>query len=881
MGAADSNSVEPGRQLPGEARGACPARGGTRGGRGASGGLAWLVLWLAACGPEPVGGPVVRIERVHDLVGLFRTAEVDAGGAYPLRQLAHVDNEFDTRGAVAYLRAPPPSAIVFQGLVTHGRARLSFGCGAAVLTGTRFERPSQAVSVGAAEPQERGPLLGAVTLRPVIFRVEARDESLPDGVLETVFERTIVPKELVGPHLFERFEIDLPGAPGDPDAARTWTLRFSTSTAEELLVGQRFIAAWPGWFSPVLRSEGRAVALEDHPVPVVRVVRDLVATLGEAAVLRENEADPVVSDRLDAAEGVMVYGGRRAAVRAAPPSRVRFNVDVDDQFVFDFAVGVIPEQAWEASAGPPGRGVRFVVEVDGEPVWERVLDGHGEIADRGWKDGEVDLSRWAGERLALELITEAGAADGPAAAGGVPGNAGDTVGAWANPTLLRRAQVARRRAGQGPHVFVIVVDTLRADPIGCYGSELGLTPRLDALAQGGVVFTRARSVSSWTWPATASLLTGLPPHAHGVVGNGAWFLGDALDSVAELLNADGYTTGGFVANPLISRETNFDQGFETFVNTPSARGHALNERVGLWLDENEGTALFGYVHYYDPHSPYHPPPAFAGRAGAEPREIWLPPELRRQLTDAAAVGSPASPGLDDITRSVADNRRLYHDEVAAVDAAIGELLDDLQRRGLLEDALVIVTSDHGEEFFEHGMESHGHQLYEESVRVPLIVAGFGRSAVSPRRDGGSADVADILPTVLAATGLPGPEYALAGRSLLEDQRPRPVFAHTANGQEHGVPGFTEKLAVVLAPWKLIYTPASERVELYRLDADPAERHDIADEHPEQRDRMLASIEAWVAAARSQRSGSMPEMSDEASFWLRELGYVGEEDDDRR
>ncbi len=783
-----------------------------------------LIVAVAACGPPE---PSLVVDRVHDLYARFGEAAVESGGVAEdppvlLFRLVYLDNKVDDRDGIASLHAPARTTITWRDLPVRGTPVLTFGCGVV-------------------------PLLNAPVPAPVVFRVEGRDESAADPAFTVLFEETLAPGDLPDVAAVRRREVTLPGG-GD---AR-WTLRFTTERAD---AADPTPVDWPGWFEPLLRSDGRAVEGTRAPVVVRAVHADLVATLDEAEVLEQRDGEPVAVGSLDAALDVPVFGGRRTVVSAAPPSRVRWSLDVPDDAVLDFAVGMDSERGWKL----PGDGMTFSVEVDGERVWERALRPQVEDNDRGWQLGAVPLDRWAGRTVSLDLVTTAG--DDPR----------NDVGGWANLRVLGTTRARRLARGEKPNVLVLLMDTLRADRFGCYGNANDLTPRMDSVAARGVRFDRARTVASYTWPSTASLFTGLYPHAHGVLGNGQAVLVDRVETMAELFSAAGYTTGAFVANPLISRAGNFQQGFETFVNAPSVRARALNERVLHWLDGREEAALLTYVHYFDPHNPYNAPPGHEPddlRPDYAQRDIASVPHLERTYADVTWDGKQ----IRDFQLQNNGNRRDYDAEVLYQDAAVGELLDAFAERGLLDDTLVVLMSDHGEEFFEHGRPFHGPNLYDESLFIPMILAGYGPSALEPDVVERPVLITDVLPTLCDLAGVPRPRDELAGVSLLDGRRDEPLYFLSMNGEEVGIEGMTEKLAILAPPWKLVRTPASGRVELYRLDVDPGELDDLAEREPRVRDRLLERLDAWLTEAVADGAEGAG-VSEEQRWFLEQLGYM--------
>lgn len=364
-----------------------------------------------------------------------------------------------------------------------------------------------------------------------------------------------------------------------------------------------------------------------------------------------------------------------------------------------------------------------------------------------------------------------------------------------------------------PNVLFYVVDTLRADELGAYGNPVVQTPALDRFADEGTLFERVYAPSSWTRTSVASILTGMEPDVHGVEERDDALSPD-LTLLPEVLAEHGYTTAAMVANPNIGSFFGFDRGFGTFVEL-YWRGHAgrvgsselitgsseLTDRAAAWLADAP-RPFFLFVFSIDPHWPYDPPARFDRYGGdyAGSVEDGGPSVLRDDL-DAA-----------DRARV----RSLYDGEVSENDESFGRLLDRLRALGLDDDTLVVFTSDHGEEFWDHGGRWHGTTLFEESVRVPLVVRGPGVAA--GRRSAPAVGLVDLAPSVLERLGLPIPD-GLQGRPVLGG---RPTHGSRALFARLNLDGHSLR-AVVQPPWKLVRDLQSGRQLLFQLERDPAER----------------------------------------------------------
>lgn len=439
-----------------------------------------------------------------------------------------------------------------------------------------------------------------------------------------------------------------------------------------------------------------------------------------------------------------------------------------------------------------------------------------------------------------------------------------------------RAAEARR-----PNILLIVIDTLRADRLGSYGNRRGLTPFLDSLAARGTRFENAYAPSSWTVPSVASLFTSRYALQHATATFEARLPSDEI-TLAEKLSSADYATGGFSANFRLSMQTGFAQGFRHFrayvpprPSAPIVRGDRLRLDALAWLDRARAEArrqpVFLYLQYMEPHQPYEPPEPYRSRfapTGGDPARVA---EVNGKLGDIRFQGITA-----EDRRLLED---LYDGEVAAADAEIGMLFQRLERSGFLRDAIVVVTADHGEEFGEHDLYTHGHSLYQDAIRVPLIV-------VAPGVPGGrvgerNVSLVDLAPTLLDLAGLP-PEPRFEGRSLVESLRadgaPMPAGGARADILcELPKSGHAEirrhEQALIRDHEKLLVTPYGASV-FTDLAADPGERHLVAAGDSPAGKALEAALDAKLAdlARRPATEKETVEVDEATREKLRALGY---------
>ena len=418
-----------------------------------------------------------------------------------------------------------------------------------------------------------------------------------------------------------------------------------------------------------------------------------------------------------------------------------------------------------------------------------------------------------------------------------------------------------------PDLLILVsIDTLRADHLGCYGYERPTSPVLDAIAEEGVVFEDVTSPAPWTLPAHASMLTGLYPRRHGVRLL-EQRLASGVPTLATRLADRGWTTAAIVSNDYLGDRYGLEQGFEVFVSMPTSVKQAspstlVTDQVIGWLQKSRQKPLFLFVHYYDVHSDYRSLPenearfvgAYAGGIDGSTEQLL---EVKR--------------GERVLDRADADHLvDLYDAGVRQMDTELGRLVDFLHEHGLEGRALLIVTSDHGEEFLEHGSVLHGQTQFREVSRVPWLVRGPG----VPRgaRVETPVSLVDLVPTALAllgegqAVGLDGVDASGLWRAGGEDPAERPLFAEADRGREQDANHSVRRGSFVLH----LHRPSGSH-RLHDLRSDPAEQVDVSAEHPELARELRAILRNRVGDAAAPEPAR--ELSPDEAERLRGLGYL--------
>lgn len=384
-----------------------------------------------------------------------------------------------------------------------------------------------------------------------------------------------------------------------------------------------------------------------------------------------------------------------------------------------------------------------------------------------------------------------------------------------------------------PDIILITFDTTRADHIGCYQDQPAHTPTLDSLAACGIRFTQAVTPVPLTLPAHASLLTGLNPTRHGIRDNGAYHLDPSIPVLAEQLKTSGYQTGAFVSAFVLARQFGLNRGFDAYDDAlvGERSGLRTNQAALRWVERLDGERpYFLWMHYYEPHAPYQPPARFRALPGLSP----------------------------------------YAQEVAAADAAAGELLAALRARGRLKHAAVVCVGDHGEGLGDHGEDEHGIFLYDEAVRVPFLL-NLPREA-GPRAVASSVSLIDVAPTLLDLAGLPAlPD--VEGASLMPCAHGAAFAARKAEYCETYCPEFNYDHSALQAlrtsRWKYIRAPEPE---LYDLARDPEERRDLHAEAPDTARAIARQLDRYLASVTAP-SSEAAELSGEDLERLQSLGYV--------
>jgi arylsulfatase A-like enzyme len=421
------------------------------------------------------------------------------------------------------------------------------------------------------------------------------------------------------------------------------------------------------------------------------------------------------------------------------------------------------------------------------------------------------------------------------------------------------------------NLIIVLIDALRADHVGALGYKRGTTPNVDRLVERGALFTAAIAQCPWTRPSVGTLFTGLYPSTlrmtcHNFRNPKAEcdLLPSSALTLAEILKGEGFETAGVVANINVDEIFGFAQGFNYFESIPATwaakdpdwRVHnewmskttvTLTDAALDWLKQrSEERSFFLYLHYLDPHEPYDPPEAHAARFSEESYDV--PHPMIRQLEPR------------------------YDGEIYLVDEQLERILQYMDEELMLDDTALVILSDHGEEFGDHGGLYHGYTVFDEQIRVPLFMMIQGLTKPAERITD-QVRLLDVLPTLLHVLGIEVPS-SVQGVSLV------PLMAGEETEQLPALSewGYNPYSSYRLPPWKIVYVHSTKQTMLFNIEEDPGELNDLSSMHPGRAKKMLRALERLQISAFEAGEGMASEegeieMPPEKVDQLRSLGYV--------
>ncbi len=458
------------------------------------------------------------------------------------------------------------------------------------------------------------------------------------------------------------------------------------------------------------------------------------------------------------------------------------------------------------------------------------------------------------------------------------------LGATASLVALSCAREPNR-----PSVIFVLVDTLRHDYLGCYGFEGPISPNLDRLSRSSHLFERAYAQAPWTKPSIASLFTGIYPTGHGVVNHEGLMgrtdydtitkgrLAGAAVTLAEVYRDHGFATSAVVGNPWVTRDYGFDQGFTHFddslagVSTPAGSLLALAED---WLHQRDKDVPYLlYVHLMDVHGPYLAPEedyrAVSGSASLDKHVLLTTEEMDRiprHLRKGNWVKSR------DLVSVLGEWQARYAAGVHHVDRELGGFVDRLEAAGILDEAILVVTSDHGEEFHEHGGWTHGDDLFEHQIHVPLMIRPPGGLDESRRHDG-LIRLIDVMPSLLAMTGVETPT-GLDGQDL-SPRTSGGVWGHAPLTFACATTRDPALAAMNVGTYKVIMNTRVDSVAVFDVIVDPREQRDVALVYPRLTRELTSYLRSFFESQASRHLFEDPTnpISEDRMRQLKAIGYL--------
>lgn len=575
-----------------------------------------------------------------------------------------------------------------------------------------------------------------------------------------------------------------------------------------------------------------------------------------------NRADlPALRDDAILSARVTLRDETRLSLVPPLTGRLSFALEIPSQPILRFAI------ATATLAKPRFRSpVEFtlILQSDGHP--ETLFQERVSRPQRNrWLDREVDLGSWVGTnaRLTFEariVDTEERNASDPQ----------ELFPLWGSPVLSSGVEHPNNEK-----LILISVDCLRADHVGAYGYSRATTPRIDELAADGVVYETAISTSSTTLPTHTSMFTGLTPSVHGATNERK--LSPSVPYLPEILARAGYQVDGIVSGAYVSQYFGFERGFHSYISRHRPRASESVDRTLEVLERARGQSQFVFMHLIDAHWPYDPPAEIKERF--RPVTLDIPPLMDKVLKHVPPRGEEE---LEQV-------KALYDAEVAYADQEIGRLVHELKAKGLYSRSLIILTADHGESFFEHGRWQHGLNLFDEILRVPLIVKWPGN--VLKGRAPMQVSQAEIFSTLLEQAGIDSPHSKSTSlkRYAVEDEQMSLPTVAVSEYVTNSVAGSVPVKRISLRTEKQKYVVAFEieaddeftvaeilHEEIYDLVRDPGETRNLLDEPALDTSLHRQQLYAYLQEAREYQQGRQGEavVPDETILErLKALGYV--------
>ncbi|MEM7137617.1 MAG: sulfatase [Myxococcota bacterium] len=553
---------------------------------------------------------------------------------------------------------------------------------------------------------------------------------------------------------------------------------------------------------------------------------------------------------------IKVRDEARRGIRLQPGAQVDWFVEVPERATLVFA---------GASLGDEGT-VDVTLTTDRKAAGSQRID----LGSR-WSPHRVSLAPHRGEVARIRFR-----------------NSGNAEVALGEVRVVHRAAPGATARKQARNVIVLLIDTLRASKLAIYNDKTRVkTPALDTFAEQGTVFERSQTPENWTKPSVASVLTSLHPATHGTKQDASKLPRSAL-MLSEVYDKAGFATASFIANGYVSNAFGFDQGWDHYTNYIRERRNTNASNVfgeaAAWIEKNKDKRFFAYIQTIDPHVPYDPPAKYLEMYDPKPYNG----KVQNRRTHLMLDDAKKNPKKYAFTKRDKERIEALHDgEISYHDEHFGKFLTKIKELGLEEDTIFVITSDHGEEFQEHGSWGHGHSVYQELLAVPLVFRWPG-AVPAGGRVGPVVSTMDIGPTVLEATGVPVPKE-FEGRSLLgfmQGNWPMGPYVAFSDFLDH-------RRVIRGGDWKLIIRGNLSQV-MFDLASDPGETQELDGRSTPIAQRYLRTLHGqflgaadrgtWLApskggAVQKRLNQEKQQMTPELCRQLVALGYISAECDE--
>ena len=574
---------------------------------------------------------------------------------------------------------------------------------------------------------------------------------------------------------------------------------------------------------------------------------------------------------------------------APPLTYLEFTVKIPQSAVLDFGYGLLAKSLVKRNYSAH---FKIIIQDDqkSSTAFSESLYPYRRKSHRKLFHKKVNLAPYSNKKVKIKLITTSPSLEeDPLDENSYVGN---ELAYWYNPVIY---VPSKKKKTTKPEINIILIslDTLRADHLKCYGYPRDTSPYMDQLGTEGVIFTNAYSTTSWTLPAHISLLTSLDTRNHKV-NKGHPVMDNSIVTIADILRKNGYFTSGFTGGALLSQRFGFSKGFDFYREFRYSRRQrnsagVLFDNSDVWLNRNKDKKFFLFLHTYQPHAPYNSPPPFNTLFIDVKKAKWEIGNMTKILYEDKDPRD--SQRFRNLTPEERENIvALYDAEIRYTDEClIKPLVEKLKKFNLYERTMIIVTSDHGEEFLDHMAWLHGHTLYNELIRIPLIIK-FPFSKHKDLKIDKFVRITDIMPTVLQEAGINHSSHEFDGKSLLEtirnnESRDRVYIADI--GAKNYPPELPSRIAISQNEFKLVLNndfglppeqyfpcpPPIAQVELYDLKKDPQEKKNISREKIEMVQSLLKKIYELYEVEPGKELLKSKEMDKELEEVLRALGYI--------